>query len=76
MGRSLGFSFFQLNTNGLRLADDASYVRELKEAGLSCVFLQFDGTCDTVYETIRGRALLNIKKAAIGRLAYLSESDI
>ncbi|MBP2645488.1 MAG: Radical domain protein [Firmicutes bacterium] len=65
LGRSLGFSFFQLNTNGLRLAKDYQYVRRLKEAGLSCVFLQFDGTSDAVYKKIRGKTLLEEKMAAI-----------
>jgi len=67
MGRSLGFSFFQLNTNGLRLAEDALYVHRLKEAGLGCVFLQFDGTDDAIYDRIRGRSLLELKKAAISQ---------
>ena len=69
LGRSLGFIFFQLNTNGLRLAEDPGYVQKLKKAGLGCVFLQFDGTSDKVYENIRGRALLDIKKAAISQCA-------
>jgi uncharacterized radical SAM superfamily Fe-S cluster-containing enzyme len=71
LGKSLGFSFFQLNTNGLRLADDRQYGLKLKQAGLSCVFLQFDGLDDAVYEKIRGRALLETKKAAIARCAEL-----
>ena len=69
LGRSLGFEFFQLNTNGLRLAEDNAYVRELKLSGLNCVFLQFDGMSDAVYEKVRGRALLEIKKAAIANCA-------
>ncbi|MDR3561569.1 MAG: radical SAM protein [Negativicutes bacterium] len=69
LGRSLGFAFIQLNTNGLRLANDGQYVRRLKEAGLGCVFLQFDGTSDVVYEKIRGKALLEVKKAAIAACA-------
>jgi len=69
LGRSLGYDFFQLNTNGLRLAEDPGYVQSLKNAGLSCVFLQFDGTGDTVYEKIRGAALLEVKKTAIARCA-------
>ena len=43
LGRSLGFTFFQLNTNGLRLARDPDYLQRLRDAGLSTVFLQFDG---------------------------------
>lgn len=43
LGRERGFSFFQLNTNGLRLASEPDYAAALREAGVSCVFLQFDG---------------------------------
>ncbi len=65
LGKELGFTFFQVNTNGLRLASDASYVARLKAAGLNCVFLQFDGMDDQVYEKLRGQALLERKKQVI-----------
>lgn len=69
LGKSLGFTFFQLNTNGLRLARDQVYLDRLVSAGLSTVFLQFDGMTDEVYRTIRGRELLEIKLAAIQNCA-------
>lgn len=69
LGRKKGFSFFQLNTNGIRLAADAEYARTLKAAGLNTVFLQFDGVDDTVYMTLRGRALMAEKLAAIENCA-------
>jgi uncharacterized radical SAM superfamily Fe-S cluster-containing enzyme len=62
---SAQFPFVQLNTNGLRLARDPGYARVLREAGLGCVFLQFDGLTSHVYRTIRGRDLLHAKLAAI-----------
>ena len=65
LGRSKGFTFFQLNTNGIRLADSPSYAKELKEAGLNTVFLQFDGLSDKTYEILRGRPLLDEKLMAI-----------
>lgn len=65
LGRSHEFTFFQLNTNGLRLARDKNYLDELVKAGLSTVFLQFDGTQDHIYRKIRGRGLLTQKMAAI-----------
>ena len=65
MGREAGFGFIQINTNGLRLAQDPAFVRDLKSAGLSSVFLQFDGTADTLYRKLRGRDLLDVKLAAI-----------
>jgi uncharacterized radical SAM superfamily Fe-S cluster-containing enzyme len=63
--RALGFSYIQLNTNGVRLALDEEYAGELKEAGLSCVFLQFDGVTEDIYEVMRGRHLLETKITAI-----------
>ncbi|MBN1320514.1 MAG: AMP-binding protein [Thermoleophilia bacterium] len=69
MGRDLGFAFFQLNTNGLRLASEPGYATRLKEAGLSTVFLQFDGLEDRVYRILRGRGLFRQKQAAIANCA-------
>lgn len=63
--RAQGFSFVQLNTNGVRLAEDGAYVRRLKDAGLGCVFLQFDGLSESTHRSIRGRDLRHIKHAAI-----------
>jgi uncharacterized radical SAM superfamily Fe-S cluster-containing enzyme len=69
LARSLGFDFVQVNTNGIRLAKEAGYAQRLAEAGLDCVFLQFDGVTDPVYERIRGTRLLEVKQAAIARCA-------
>jgi len=65
LGRSMGFDFFQLNTNGLRLAREPGYVKKLKEAGLSCVFLQFDGLEDDISLQLRGRPLAREKHQAV-----------
>ena len=65
LGREKGFTFFQLNTNGIRLAMEEGYAEILKEAGLNTVFLQFDGVTDEVYRTLRGADLLETKKKAI-----------
>lgn len=69
LGRSLGFEFIQVNTNGLRFARDAAYVQRLCDAGLASVFLQFDGTENQIYEAMRGQRLLRAKCAAIERCA-------
>jgi uncharacterized radical SAM superfamily Fe-S cluster-containing enzyme len=65
LGRGYGFSFFQLNTNGLRLARDADYVQRLARAGLSTVFLQFDGVSEAPYRVLRGASLLTLKLRAV-----------
>lgn len=65
ISKEKGFSFFQLNTNGLRLATQPDYAAALKAAGLDCVFLQFDGLQDSTYLALRGKALLRQKLAVI-----------
>jgi 7,8-dihydro-6-hydroxymethylpterin dimethyltransferase len=65
LGRSYGFSFIQLNTNGLRLAQDETLLADLKTAGLSTVFLQFDGTHNAIYKHTRGRDLFDKKLEVI-----------
>ncbi|MEA4926532.1 MAG: radical SAM protein [Syntrophomonadaceae bacterium] len=65
MAKEMGFPYIQLNTNGLRLAQKPDYVKELQEAGLSAVFMQFDGTKDEIYQQLRGRSLLAEKAKAI-----------
>jgi uncharacterized radical SAM superfamily Fe-S cluster-containing enzyme len=67
--KEAGCRYVQLNTNGIRLAEDRGFVRELADAGLSFVFMQFDGTDDAVYRTLRGRDLFSIKEKAIEQCA-------
>lgn len=69
LGKEKGFPFIQLNTNGLRLAHEHGFADRLAEAGLDSVFLQFDGTRDDIYETLRGRSLFNTKLKALDALA-------
>ena len=63
--KEAGCSYTQLNTNGIRLAQDPTFAKKLKEAGLDIVFLQFDGTQDCIYETLRGKPLLQTKLDAV-----------
>ncbi len=67
LGREKGFSFFQLNTNGIRIAKEQGYAQKLKAGGVSCVFLQFDGLSEESYRLLRGRELLQTKLQAIER---------
>ncbi|EGJ48763.1 radical SAM (seleno)protein TrsS [Desulfocurvibacter africanus] len=71
LGRERGFSFIQLNTNGLRLAQDAAYAQALRNAGLASVFLQFDAMDDETYRVLRGRPLLHRKLLAVERCLEL-----
>lgn len=63
--KEAGCPYVQLNSNGIRLAQDDAYTAALAEAGLSFVFLQFDGVTDDVYRALRGRELLAAKERAV-----------
>jgi hypothetical protein len=67
--RAEGFGFVQLNTNGVRLATERDYARRLLEAGLGCVFLQYDGVSAAAHWVIRGRDLSTVKHKAIENCA-------
>ncbi len=67
--KQAGCKYVQLNSNGIRLANDKEYVKKLSEAGLSFVFMQFDGTNDEINRYIRGTSLLDVKKHAIENCA-------
>ena len=69
LGHNLGFPFIQINTNGVRLAREPQFVQKLKDAGLNCVFLQFDGMSDEIYKATRGAALLRTKLLAMEHCA-------
>ena len=69
--KEAGCSYTQVNTNGIRIAEDPDYVKKLADAGLDIVFLQFDGTRDDVYEKLRGTPLLEKKRKAISACAEL-----
>jgi hypothetical protein len=63
--KAAGCENIQLNSNGIRLGQDKGFTRALAQAGLSFVFMQFDGTEDVIYEKLRGRPLFAEKQAAI-----------
>lgn len=44
LAKRLGFGHVQLNTNGIRLAEDRELARRIAEAGAGTVYLSFDGT--------------------------------
>ena len=69
--KAAGCSYVQVNTNGLRLAREPAYARRLAEAGLDIVFLQFDGTREEIFETLRGAPLLEKKLEAVRVCAEL-----
>jgi len=65
MAKDMGFRHLEVNTNGVRLSQSVDYCKQLKEAGMSTIYLQFDGLTADVYKFIRGIDLLDIKMKAI-----------
>jgi uncharacterized radical SAM superfamily Fe-S cluster-containing enzyme len=66
--KELGFRHVEINTNGVRISQSVEYTKELKAAGVSTVYLQFDGLTSEVYKFIRGVDLLETKMKAIQNL--------
>ena len=66
--KEIGFKHVEVNTNGVRIAADLEYAKQLKEAGVSTIYLQFDGLTSDVYKFIRGLDLLETKMKAIENL--------
>jgi len=64
-GRSTGFTAIEVNTNGLVIARERDYLRALKDAGLTGVYLQFDGLTPEVMQRLRSADLLETKLQAI-----------
>ncbi len=69
LAREIGFDYIQLNTNGIRLAESADYCRELREAGITTIYMGFDGVTDKPYLAKYGRSLLAVKKQAVQNCA-------
>ena len=67
MARERGFWGVELNTNGLVIAAREGYVEQLRDAGITGIFLSFDGLDGKVYEETCGRDILDVKLTCIER---------
>jgi uncharacterized radical SAM superfamily Fe-S cluster-containing enzyme len=65
MAKDLEFRHIEVNTNGIRLAKSVDYCKTLDEAGVSTIYLQFDGLSSDVYKFTRGIDLLETKMKAL-----------
>jgi len=66
LAKEAGFSHVEIATNGLMLAQKG-YPKKLVEAGLSTVYMQFDGVTKEPYLAARGVNLLSQKLKALER---------
>ncbi|MCF7861525.1 radical SAM protein [Candidatus Woesearchaeota archaeon] len=70
LARTKKIRYLMLNTNGIRIAEDLDFVRQLSQfKGKFEVYLQFDGFDKKVYQHFRGKDLTGIKQKALENLA-------
>lgn len=60
-----GFWHIEVNTNGVRFAKDLDFIKRLREAGVSTIYLQFDGMTPEPTIKARGADILSLKFKAI-----------
>jgi len=63
--KEAGFWHVEVNTNGIRLAKDIGFIKRLREAGVSTIYLQFDGVTPEPTIKARGADILPLKFKAI-----------
>lgn len=76
LAKEMGFTQVQIATNGIMLSADLKLCQSLEKAGLSTVYLQFDGTSSKPYKMMRGRNLLPIKLNAIENFRKACQTSI
>jgi uncharacterized radical SAM superfamily Fe-S cluster-containing enzyme len=65
MAKDIGYSHVQVNTNGIKLAEDADYCKKLKEGLVNTVYMSFDGVTKEANPWIdkNKKAINNLRKA-------------
>ena len=63
--KDVGFKHVQIASNVIRIGKSKEYLQELRDAGLSTIYMQFDGITEKPYLEARGTNLLPLKKQAI-----------
>jgi uncharacterized radical SAM superfamily Fe-S cluster-containing enzyme len=63
-----GIDHVEVNTNGIRIANDTEFLDRVLDADLSSFYLQFDGVTNDPYKVTRGVELLPTKLKALENL--------
>ena len=71
-----GFHHVEVNTNGVRYANDIDFFRRNIDAGLDTIYLQFDGLDDEIYKETRGVPLFATKLKVIENARKLGFKSI
>ncbi|HUK51397.1 MAG TPA: radical SAM protein [Terriglobales bacterium] len=71
-----GIHHVEVNTNGIRIANDPMFLQRLIDVHVSSFYLQFDGVTSEPYKTTRGLDLLNTKMKALENLRTAGHDSV
>jgi uncharacterized radical SAM superfamily Fe-S cluster-containing enzyme len=72
-----GMDHIEVNTNGIRISEDIEYFKKLLDAGLSTLYLQFDGLREDIYRKTRARTgMIPVKMKVIENARKLGLESI
>jgi len=75
--KNAGIEHVEVNTNGIRLAEDIEYYKKLRSAGLDTLYLQFDGFREEIYQKLRARSdLVPIKQKVLENARQIGHKSI
>lgn len=66
--RAAGVRFVEIITNGVRISRDLAYLRALKAAGVTGIYLQFDGLRAATHRALRGADLTEVRARALANI--------
>lgn len=75
--KKAGITHTEVNTNGLRLAEDIEYFRKIRDSGMDTLYLQFDGLREEIYRKLRAKSdLVPTKEKVIENAREVDLSSI
>jgi len=75
--KKAGIEHVEVNTNGIRLAEDIDYYKRLLDAGMDTIYLQFDGLRDEIYVKLRARRdFVKVKEKVVENARKLGHKSI
>ncbi len=75
--KKAGISHVEVNTNGLRLAEDIEYFKKICDAGMDTLYITFDGLREEIHKKLRARTdLIPIKQKVIENTRKIGLSSV
>ncbi|MGD8565201.1 MAG: radical SAM protein [Candidatus Bathyarchaeota archaeon] len=75
--KKAGMEHIEVNTNGVRFAEDINYFKKVVESGMDTLYLQFDGLKEEIYRKLRAKQnLIPIKMKVIENAREIGLSSI